>query len=553
MLLRKRKQLFNNQFILLTISKFTLMKKLFVCALALAAFVACDNGPEGGVEVNENGKVFLKFSISAVTRSATDNAGESNSDANPDIEVGFPEENKVSTVDIVMSANGANLVVAENVAPEGADDTYVATFKSNSLQPDTQYQVFVYVNGKGQQTLDAVYNVTEDNLRETIAKDEYFLMTNADNDNKVSFTESELAQCTSPDKALALGTIMVERAVARFDFMPRFNNEYTIGENEGTATVQVKLTDLALINMSKAFYYMRRVSPTGTAEGATVGGDELMNNYVVDTDAAEKVNASKMAGEALATLSEKNFFYPMTTIPTNWTKISDLNKVDNWDGTYGSEKDDNYNHTGEALNDYLVWRYAIENTIPAGADNQVHAISTGVVFKGYLMATENASDEVKAALAGSETVYVFKNVLYGTWAQIAAAVDADTAPASLIAAYNQVEGVDGEPTADDYAAAGFTGYTPNADGKFEVLYYYWNRHNDNNNDNLMGIMEFDVVRNNVYKLCVDKISKFGHPANDTDPDPDPVDPEDPDESQDYYFKVTVKVLPWVVRVNHIEF
>ena len=69
----------------------------------------------------------------------------------------------------------------------------------------------------------------------------------------------------------------------------------------------------------------------------------------------------------------------------------------------------------------------------------------------------------------------------------------------------------------------------------------------------MGIMEYAVVRNNVYKLCVDSISKFGHPTLPTDPDPDPVKPDDPDESVNYYFTVTVKVLPWTVRINNIEF
>ena len=28
---------------------------------------------------------------------------------------------------------------------------------------------------------------------------------------------------------------------------------------------------------------------------------------------------------------------------------------------------------------------------------------------------------------------------------------------------------------------------------------------------------------------------------------------DPDEKAEYYFSVTAKVLPWVVRVNHVEF
>ena len=63
-------------------------------------------------------------------------------------------------------------------------------------------------------------------------------------------------------------------------------------------------------------------------------------------------------------------------------------------------------------------------------------------------------------------------------------------------------------------------------------------------------MEFAVVRNNVYKLCVDYITKLGHPAPGQ-PVPDPVDPEDPNESGEYYFGVSVTVVPWVVRVNHI--
>ena len=90
-----------------------------------------------------------------------------------------------------------------------------------------------------------------------------------------------------------------------------------------------------------------------------------------------------------------------------------------------------------------------------------------------------------------------------------------------------------------------------------MVYYYWNRHNDNGDNSKMGTMEFCVVRNNVYKLAVTSISNFGHPEpNDPDNpggDPEPVKPTDPDEEINIYFNVSVKVLPWVVRVNNIEF
>ncbi|MDE5761385.1 MAG: fimbria major subunit, partial [Bacteroides sp.] len=56
----------------------------------------------------------------------------------------------------------------------------------------------------------------------------------------------------------------------------------------------------------------------------------------------------------------------------------------------------------------------------------------------------------------------------------------------------------------------------------------------------------------VYKLAVLNIKKLGHPRV-TENDPDPVTPETPDEKDEVYLDVKVEVLPWVVRINNIEF
>ena len=87
---------------------------------------------------------------------------------------------------------------------------------------------------------------------------------------------------------------------------------------------------------------------------------------------------------------------------------------------------------------------------------------------------------------------------------------------------------------------------------YYCYYYYWNRHNDNGDVTNMGPMEFGVVRNNVYKLAVTQINQLGHPRL-SENDPDPEDPDKPDESGKIYFRLSVEVLPWVVRVNNIEF
>ncbi|MDE6609374.1 MAG: Mfa1 family fimbria major subunit [Muribaculaceae bacterium] len=104
-------------------------------------------------------------------------------------------------------------------------------------------------------------------------------------------------------------------------------------------------------------------------------------------------------------------------------------------------------------------------------------------------------------------------------------------------------------------AAGISIYqssVDNGNAGYYCYYYYWNRHNDNGLNGIMGPMEFDVVRNNVYKLSVDKISRLGHPRI-PDNDPDDPTPDTPDESSLIYLDVNVQVTPWAVRVNSIEF
>lgn len=87
---------------------------------------------------------------------------------------------------------------------------------------------------------------------------------------------------------------------------------------------------------------------------------------------------------------------------------------------------------------------------------------------------------------------------------------------------------------------------------YYCFYFYWNRHNDNLQNGVMGPMEFAVVRNNVYKLAVTGIKQLGHPRLPGN-DPDSPTPGTPDESDDVYLTVTCDVVPWVVRLNNIEF
>ena len=492
-------------------------------AAAMLVLLSCNKEPL--TQEGNSGNLYMQFSVKMLsTRSSTDeNSGNSNSNANPDIEVGLDKENKISTVDIALVKDD-QYYVAENVTPSAASaDTYVASFNSVKLTAGATYKVYIYANCSA----PADFNINEVS-NATVAEmtaDNNFWMTNAYSANEVTLP-SDLAPYTQPNTPLSLGAHTVERSMARFDYKQA--DAFDMG-----AGLTLTLTEAALINQSKAHYMFRRVTAgsDATATGAVVGGVEIHTNWVVDTDWSNKVAAN---------------FNAQLEAPSTWT----------WTSLASLTTDDNY--TG----DYKIWCYAKENTIP-GIDAQKHNVSTGVVFKAELAPGETASDAVKTAMAAGDRIYVFNNKLYGAWSDVKAAAEAGT-DATLQAAYNQAAATIAadatEPKGADAAAAGFTGYSPK-DGKYYNYYYYWNRHNDNLDNKLMGIMEFAVVRNNVYKLAVDKINRFGHPTPpdpsnpdpDPEPDPDPVDPDDPDESVNYYFNVTVKVLPWTVRINNIEF
>lgn len=510
------------------------MKKAFyLMAAFLVALTSCNK--ESQLEndnISSGDKVYVTFSIQTLTtRSATDTgSGDKygSSDANPGVEVGLPKENKISSVDIVLRNANTYVCATVSTPTQGTDATeWVATFNSSQLETNTDYQVYIYANCSAKQNIDAI----EDEAIGNMTQDNKFWMTNAYTPGIANFASFS----TDSNNPTKLGEFYVERSMARFDYMPK--GPYTLADG-----VQVTLTHAALINQSKAFYLLRRVSNDGTNSGWTVGGAETRANYVVDTDYAVKAGGytdEKAAAQA------KNFDYHMTN-PTTWVwksiAAADLKQEDNWNGTDDGKNGSDQSHT---LNDYYVWQYCKENTIP-GTDAQTNGLSTGIVFKGELTGT------LVTAAAG-KTIYVFDNVMYGTWDKVVAAANQADASEALKFAVEVCNNNGKAKDAATLAAAGFTGYSAEG-GKYYTYYYYWNRHNDNGNNQDMGKMEFAVVRNNVYKICVDEIAKYGHPKpGGSDPDPDPSDPGDPNEQGEYYFKVTAKVLPWVVRVNHVEF
>lgn len=99
-----------------------------------------------------------------------------------------------------------------------------------------------------------------------------------------------------------------------------------------------------------------------------------------------------------------------------------------------------------------------------------------------------------------------------------------------------------EALAKDYNIAYYAG------GKFggKSYYKYWIKHDPLADNSTMGVMEFAIVRNNVYQLQVSGIKDLGDPLPFT---PGKDDPNNPDKNTEIYIVIQLYVKDWVVRSN----
>ena len=569
--------------------------KAFANIFTLSALAVCltacndDIGTGSNVPAEESEGIYLKFALDLPSGSGS--RSETTSDDNYEYgtssdgtEVGKDHENRISQIMLVFTDEDNNYLTSTNVTSVSPTTStvneYVITIPPERLadyvSPEPEQgeeaqqrvaNVYAYCNptpelralagaAKGSEQVEdfveQIYTITDSEDVSVWQKDN-FLMSNAVK-RQIDLPTSWYDNLSS-SSAFDIGTIKVERSVARFDYKSvHDDNKYVVRDNlesqdeesKKNPGIYIQLTDVALINMSKSFYYLRRVSKNGQNTEATICGVETANNYVVDTDAAEKAQYTTLANWA-----DKNtyFFYNLEEPNTwEWTSLATIsdNEEDNW----GSEPDEEEG--------YHIWRYAIENTIPQDNNKedelQKNGITTGVVFRAKIGINEDYTGDV--SWTDGNDIYVFDDVLYGDWNAVGEY--AEKHPNEDVAyAYEAVKNGDYEKPED----VGFTIYKYNtANQCYYTYYYYWNRHNDNGREPDMGPMEFAVVRNNVYKLSVEAIYRFGYPEGEK-PDSETPDEEEPKEDPgpdsepdpEVFLKVNVQVLPWVVRENEISF
>ena len=454
-----------------------------------------------------------------------------------------------------------------NVALDTNEDKYYAVyaFVNPTEEMKTKYKTAVHWADVKDLSEQASEGQNVDAFIGTYAntKQSRFLMTETNTNNETwedAYEEKKAANFVKEGQdnkiIYKLSTsVMVERAVARFDYRNQegsTDNEYPL-EDGNINGITVKLESYRLMNISKSFYHLKRTAKNENSDEIVYGGSETPDNYVVDYDWTAK---KAWYNEGTKPKTDNLFFIPLVS-----TDVSNENAKATSDDGYIDLED--LKEEG-VENDGKIMGYCTENTIP-GIAAQVNGLTTGIVFKGKV-----TGDYVTKAT--SHALYEFNGKIYNTWTDFKTNWNQTFSSDLEYKLDDAIYEKEPDPMSssdtqklDDLRKklAGKAKRIPilgsDLDKHCYVYYIYWNRHNDNRNNSLMGPMEFAVVRNNIYKLMVTKISELGHPNDPTDPtgpqepDPDPVEPGKDDEDSKAYMEVTVNILNWTVRENEIEF
>lgn len=540
------------------------VKSVMGCLLMASLAAGCaqeDIGttPTGGGGMSASSYVSFSF---ASPQGAPTRSNPTGGETGDGLETGQDNENAITSAVAffyqgteqkgVNSAGNIPIKAAVTFYTEpgnGIDRTYTTAAKQVDLENGT-YNVIVVANpgtdwwtGRSL-TLDDVRNHIQTTAW-TASGSDYsdFVMTSA--------ADATLTLESNPEDDPATAEVNVERMAARLDYKAEASYTCTDPKYSG-ATVEI--TGAALVNnLTEGSYLLKRVADDVNGTNLSYLGDEtadagVQTNYVLDPWTAVKT-------------SDNNSF----TIDGEVKTAEDL--YGEWFGNISQNPNDwaDYVQPGIEVSDGTEkWQrigYTLENT--TAAEEAGKRYSTGVVFKAkfHPQGVANYTDGETFFEYGTKIYASMENMMknfYGskfdeldalitnctTWGDVKQFITS-TLLTNDPSGYNKyLEGLaegknDSEVVADVSSLTWSNymknecGYSKDENGKVVLdqngkvtrialkpygtrtyedatcYYTWWVRHSNDNDDTKKGIMEYAIVRNNIYKLTVESVYSLG--------------------------------------------
>nr|WP_294762897.1 Mfa1 family fimbria major subunit [Prevotella sp.] len=575
------------------------IKHFFGLAVLAAMTASCSSnndlvvGGGNGSGENESGVSYASFSINLPTTSGT------RADGDLTFEDGNTNEYKVNDATLLIFKKGSTekegdytfVESAElgSMAPwKGSSETGVTTHAKitaklgNVNKTDNLFALVLLNNGTG---TNAKVSLPEDGEKfstwnakttEKFAKPENgFYMANAplfkDNNvttlvpiesTKIYPTEEEAAKNAATD-------VYVERGLAKVTLGTGTTTVKTVADGSTYQGDQVTISNWALDVTNKKAY------PIHNVDGLTDKFPKIWSND--DATASPTNNATtRRFVDNTATLARRVYW----GIDPNYNNKALC--TDDADGTTARKAEFNYvTNTADVKEDPDKPLYCLENTFDLA--NMKQGQTTRIIFKATykpkdlpegettfykigkntaIWSKDDLEKEIKAAVASVVSGATTENTKVkldasenditaaGTHYIEAVNIKVNDTPITdtggNITAINTQLGLNKDKKVGISTYAGGESYYVARIKHFGDALTKWESGQPYNDDNLSFLGRYGMLRNNWYELTVESVSGPGYPSVPE------VKPNTPDDEDDMYIKVSVKILKWAKRSQTVD-
>ena len=552
------------------------VKNLFGMAVMATALVGCSSNdnlaPDGKDNAGKTGEAYASFTINLPTTSGT----RADEPGTPSFAEGEAKEYEVKNGTILIFTNEGKFVTStqlgnmnpwKDIKTDGVTTAATATVKLSGVTVGGNYQALVLLNNDVDASTSkvklptagesyATWSAKAENATAAYTKTDYIFMANAPKYTDASAEPTTLVPvaniCASREQAEAKAatTVYVERGLAKVT-MQKFNADgYAIaaGTYKGDK-VEIKAWQLDVTNKS--------TFPVHQTSSLTDGFANIWSTpRFYDGD-------------------NKTFKRVYWGVDPNYSDATLQNLIACKDAFNMIGKDDIAGKTG---NDYP--QYCLENTFDLA--NMMQGQTTRVVFKAVFTPKDFTTGQTFYKIGNNTAIWDATKLAQQihtvavTAMGITDAAEQENYVVKLDASTNNISGTAGLHTITaaniEYKGTGTSLVAANIDKINEKLglketgistylngeaYYIARIKHFNDltpwtagegygtaNDKYLG--RYGVLRNNWYDLSVNSISGLGYP------DIPEVKPDVPDDENEQYINVEVKILDWAKRTQQIE-
>ena len=550
------------------------VKNLFGMAVMATALVVCSSNdnlaPDGKDNVGKTGEAYASFTINLPTTRATRVAGE------PSFAEGDAKEYEVKNGTILIFTNDGKFVTSaqlgnmnpwKDIKTDGVTTAATATVQLTNVKVGGSYQALVLLNNDVDASTSKVklplagesyadWNANAANATASYTKTDYIFMANAPMYAGTSTEPTTLVPvaniCASREQAEAqpATTVYVERGLAKVT-MHKFNDGgYTIaaGTYEG-GKVEITAWQLDVTNKS--------TFPVHQTDGLMTAWDQIWNTgrfFDATSSMFQRVYWGKdpnYSGGALQNLAACKDAFNMIT-------------NDKVVGEAGIENP----------------QYCLENTFDLA--NMMQGQTTRVVFKAVFTPKDFVTGQTFYKIGNTTAIWdatklaqqiktVALKAMKITTTDEQAKYSVDLSKGSNISGVAGLHKIEAEnitftgegeskvkPAVVDeindklgLKEAGISTYLNGEAYYIARIKHFneltpWTAGTPYNGDNNAFLGRYGVLRNNWYDLSVNSISGLGYP------DVPEVKPTVPDDENEQYINVEVKILDWAKRSQSID-